>query len=668
MPAQLQTKSYFPAGGLNSDTNSLFVKDSEFVGVNNLRIKPNQIQTRSGCKLFGNQIAIGGVSTPVLHFHTFKVPNGAELYFAFTKNNIYKYDFTGGVGTWVVCLDTHVTFGTNYATFWSTTDFIDQNIGSTVIAACSAPVNDISAETDSSVRKLLYWNSTDSEFQTLSLAENVDIVDEDIGMTIAGTTTVQTDGDGTGYILAKVDATNTLYPGTFTLSTDELGTFAYSDGTPRVVGGVNVYPLIPVDQTRIQAGDSSYIRVDGKKLSISFLTTDYAGLKVKVSYTYQEPSYTRPRFVKNYYNRLMMANMAESDDAGATWNYYPWRVRWTEVGLYSKIVFTSYQDVVEIDTGGIVGWQEQGFYLTVLKRNTIYKCSHIGGDVTFLFQAAWRQGSPSGRTLETFNGMQYFVGDDDVYSWDGNTLRSITIDSENGNFRVKNSILNLITFDNALTIFSSLDYRNKEYWIWIPGSTTTTVFVYSIPYDTWTKFTYSKVHYSVGYGRVEVATSGTWDGTPGTWDQQGGNFSEALEGLDKIQFFGTSGYVYASDEKLSLDYAVISAGAITSSTSIPSSLITKDFIFSDVYRMDRTQRVELDLYGTSVVVGWDGTFSQDTSVFRQLNTVPLTPAWERRYYYPDAVAYQVRFSLTSDSYIALRLINIYALDSRLADR
>lgn len=659
MPQQLQAKMYFPSGGLNSDTNSLYIKDTEFAGVENLRIKPNQIYTRNGCKQYGVTGA-GAPTDPILHFHAYKVPNGQEYYFAFTKNNVYKYTLASD--KWLSVLDVSVTI-TTPVTFWSTTDYIDTTEGATIVAAGSIPVSDISAESDGANRILLYYDRVAGKFKSLVLTEDLDVVDEALGLdalAVFGSPQVSTT-----ITLDNVNGTTkTLVPGSFVLSTDELGVVAYSDATPvdNGAGGIK-YALIPVDETRIKGdGAFSYIYATGTKISIYWLGGTYDGLGLKVSYTYRTASGLKPRYVRGYYNRLMLGNIYDGTA------YYPWRVNWGEIGQMTKAKYTSYQDLIDTDISPIMGWEEQGFYLTIVKRNCLYKVSHIGGDLVFLFQVAWKHGCPNGRTLKNYNSIQYLLGEDDVYQWDGSTLTSITLDQSTGNHRVKNEIMSKIQFSNVLGVFASLDLIQKEYWIWIPGTTETLAYVYSLAYNSWTKFKYGANITSASLGRAEVATSGIIDAAVGSFDTYGGTMNEAVETLDKVQFFGSSsGKVYISDEKVNLDFAVLSAGLYTG-TSIPSYIITKDFIFNDVYAMDRTQRVELDLYGSECSIGWDGNYSLAPTQFKNKQTVALTSEWLRRYYYPDCVCYQVRLCIESTAYIAMRLINLYALTSRLSNR
>jgi hypothetical protein len=622
---------------------------------------------------------------PVLAFHTYKVPNGAEYYYAFTKNNVYKY--VHGSASWVSAIDAAVaTFFAGGGTpitvsFWSVTDYIDETLGATIVAAGSNPVSDIAQESDSASRVLLYFDTgTDKNFKILTLSENLDQVDENLGSNVSSTAVLQQIGGGASSILDEVKASplQTLYPGSFNIGTDALGVVAYSDATAvsitiGTVGGYNYgtkncYLLQPVDQTRVGSGASmttgSFISVDGTYLQINWLTTDYAGLALKVSYTYQKSSGIKPRYVRGYYNRLLIAGAYETDET----QYFPWRVRWGEIGKISLIKYTSYQDLIDTDVSSIMGWEEQGFYLTILKRQCLYKVSHVGGDLVFLFQVAWKHGSPNGRTLQNFNSTQYFLGSDDVYKWDGSALTSITLDTETGNYRVKNAIMGMIQFSNVSTVFSSLDLVNKEYWLWIPGTSTTTVFVYSMSYNTWTKFEYASKVTCANLGRVETTSTGTIDAAVGSFDTYAGTMDESAETLDKIQFFGTSsGTVWVSDEKVNLDFATLAASVYTG-TVIPSYLITRDFTYNDVYSMDRTQRVELDLYGSSCTVGWDGNFNLVPTTFKNVNTLTLTPEWLRRYYYPDCVCYQVRFCISSVAFISIRLINIYALATRLSNR
>lgn len=675
MPQKLQTKSYFPTGGLNTDTNSLYVKDTEFVDVENLRLRPNQITTRFGSKKYGT----AGTTNPILHFHTYKVPNGIEYYFKFTKDNIYKYDST--TDSWLSVLDayadpgnlTGVRFETSpVITHWSTTDFIDTTLGSTIIAAASVPASDVSAESDGAARRLLYYDTSSGKFKNLIMYERLDVVDEDSGVAVASGVGVQTVANNTA-ILDNVDGTTKLLvAGTLIVSTDQMGIVAYSDATVQTIDGHSGHYLVPVDPTKIQSGDDSYISTDGKYCKINWLVTDFAGLKIKFSYTYKQSSGVKPRFVRGYYNRLLLGNTYETQGGNA---YYPWRVRWGELGEKDLVKYLSFQDLIETDVSPITGWEEQGFYMTIVKRNCLYKLSHVGGDLIFLFQVAWKHGCPNGKTLKNYNSIQYMLGEDDVYQWDGSSLTSITLDKETGNYRVKNAIMGLIGFSNILSVFSSLDLVNKEYWLWIPQSTSTTVFVYSMAYNTWTKFVYKRVITAANLGRVVQLTSGIIDDTVVPIDQYAGKMDDAVETLDKIQLFGlggvtTTGYsgnVYACDEKSILDFTIITAGVYTGE-DISSMLITKDFIYGDVQTMDRTQRVELDIYGTNCTVGWNGNFSLEPTAFKNLDTLVLTPSWERRYYYPDCVCYQVRFCLTSTKYLSLRLINLYSLTSNLTNR
>jgi hypothetical protein len=167
---------------------------------------------------------------------------------------------------------------------------------------------------------------------------------------------------------------------------------------------------------------------------------------------------------------------------------------------------------------------------------------------------------------------------------------------------------------------------------------------------------------------VENTSSGTYAAAIGSYATYAGTMEESAETLDKVQFFGTSsGLVYVSDEKVNLDFAILANDRYTGVT-IPSYLITKDFTYQDVYSMDRTQRVELDLYGTSCSIGWDGNFNLVPTTFKNFQTISLTNEWLRRYYYPDCVCYQVRFAIISDEFISMRLINMYSLSTRLTNR
>lgn len=86
---------YLPVKGVNFDSNSLDLDPQECTHIRNLRILPFELRTRGGSRRIATNVPSGD---PILHFHTYKVPNGGEIQFGFTKNCIYKLNAADG--TW----------------------------------------------------------------------------------------------------------------------------------------------------------------------------------------------------------------------------------------------------------------------------------------------------------------------------------------------------------------------------------------------------------------------------------------------------------------------------------------------------------------------------------------------------------------------------------------
>lgn len=84
----LGSKVYLPTGGVNHDLDSLHMGENQAAELTNLRPFPNRVQQRSGSRrIFGNSPPL---DTPILLFHRYQEPAGAQITFGFTKNAIYK--------------------------------------------------------------------------------------------------------------------------------------------------------------------------------------------------------------------------------------------------------------------------------------------------------------------------------------------------------------------------------------------------------------------------------------------------------------------------------------------------------------------------------------------------------------------------------------------------
>ena len=546
--------------------------------------------------------------------------------------------------------------------FWHTTDFIDNSVGSSVIACGSNPPKANDPEDDTASRVMLYYDQANSVWKTLTQYKELAKVDEletgKLGPSIASVITC------TDKLADMTAGTDTVVGGTFYIYTLTGGTLATASAVESATVDTNHagFFLVPTDTTRIKDGANNYIYKDGTKWSLEFLDDFYKDQQLYVAYIFKTTSTYKPRFVWNFHNRLFMGNTVESG------TYYPWRLRWTEVADMTTVISSNYQDLIDNDVTPIVGGDYQAMYLSIFKTGSIVKGQWNG--TAFQFDTAWKDGTYAGRTIQTFQHRQYYLGLDDVYSWDGATKMSITMDQENISTRIRDKIFSVINFDELNNCFGNLYPKYNEYWLWIvkTGETTpSSVFVYNILRNTWQYFEFSATN-CVGFFHQEAGN--TIASLVGNISEQAWTFAgSALSGtLDSAVLGYTAGDCYIIDDSLGTDGGYYDAtGTWVAGTPISSRLITRDFIFADIPKKERVQDVEFEAYGTSVDVSCSGDYEIDPLNFTSLQTITLTPAQKSRHYFPDQVCQHIRFCFKASAYIAIRWIIPYAVVHNLKD-
>lgn len=538
----------------------------------------------------------------------------------------------------------------NDVAFWHTTRFSDGTIGETVVAAGSTPPLFDEPEADGSTRVLLYYDTTNNYFTTLSQFRNVAIGDED--------TTVN--GPATASIVTSNSAlTNagTVLGGSFSIYTAEFGTLATASS---IVNG-DLYRLIPTDTTRIQGGSASWIKIDGSAWSLSFLSTEYEGLKLYVAYTYKEAVSFNPRFVWSFNNRLLMGNTYE------TATYYPFRVRWSELGDIDLAYEVSYADLVDKDIAGIVAGDLLGFYLTIYKTSSVVKCSYVGGSSVFLFTTVWEEGTYAGRTLQSFRNRHYLLSKNDVVVWDGMKMWSITktLGEDKSNYRTRSEIFTTLNSNKINNCFGAIFPRFKEYWLFITGTDETyptRAFIYSILKDIWYFF-----NFATGYtcaNLFNVQNEPTIDELIGTIDEQNwllsGGYTEgkllslvlgkAIRGIDYL------------DDTMATDSGYIQAdGTWVPGAAISSRLISRDFIFNQLQLEDRVQQLDLEAQGGDIDVSYARTYTRLPGAFDNAETITLNTTYTEQRYFPDTVGQHIRFMIESTVYWSIRWLQPYAV-------
>lgn len=511
------------------------------------------------------------------------------------------------------------TLGTNVS-FWSTTSFVDRTYGATVVAAGSNPPKINDPEDDGSERILLYYDQSTSTFKTLVQRETVRLTAQATGA----------DGGGTN-----------KGPFTFTLGSVPLVPFSVN----LLTGG---YRLVDTGAGTFSGDGTGTVNYTTGECVVTFV----AGVgTISADYMYYATVTKYPRFVSNYASRLVMGSTYEDSTT-----YYPWRIAWSDVADITVVRDDAYSDTVDNDISSIQAFSYSGEYLIIYKAETVIKMRHVGGDSVFGFFTVWRYGLFAMRSVIEWNNINFLFGKDDIYMFDGNQFKPLATN------RVRNRLFDIINRDRLQYCFGSFDEKYKEYWLWVVKSGEdypTEVFVYSIPLDAWTYFQFEPTTCVGAYYSIAGVTI---DELIGTIDQQNWALnSGTLEGTVRNPIMCLeAGDAYTYDDRLGEDYIVNDVG-----TAIAYHLITKDFIYSDLPRKDRTQRVQFEAEGTSVTVGHTSRYVQETSAFMNKKAITLTPEHTERRYWPDSVYEKIRLSFEGSGYFSLRWIQTFAVTEEL---
>ncbi len=500
-------------------------------------------------------------------------------------------------------------------THWSTCDYIDDTYGATVLAAGTRIPKPTEPEEDGSDRVFLFYNSSTGQFEDVSLRATLQ-VEEATGVTGSGTSA----GPHSGTV-AHTDLT----PFGFSLSSG--GLLVQDDGSGGLTG-------------------------DGTG-SINYTTGAWTVLfssgvgNITANYLYYDPVAIKPRYVASFANRVILGNTF--DDATT---YYPWRIWWSDVGDFRTVRGESFIDTIDTDISSIVSFAFIGEYLIIYKEGSVIKMRHIGGDSVFSLYTVWQYGIFAGRTVLSWNNYNLILAKDDVYIFDGNQFKEIATN------RVRNKIFTILNNDRIRFCFASFDEKYKEYWLWIATDDNdypTVVFVYSLQLDAWSYFEFQETTCT---GKFYTVPAVTIDELVGTIDQQNWSFEGGtLQGsLESLIMCLADGDTYAYDDMLGEDYIVDGTG-----TAIPWNLITSDFIFSDLARQDRTQRIHFEARGDSVEVGCNSSYSQETSSFTTLQTISLDTDQKEHQYWPDNVFEYIRFLFQGEGTFSLRWIQAFAV-------
>lgn len=218
------------------------------------------------------------------------------------------------------------------------------------------------------------------------------------------------------------------------------------------------------------------------------------------------------RLLTSYANRVIAADIYDGTKTFAD------RIRWSAYGngdLWNTGTnpTAGFADLIDFP-GAITGLQTGGPYCLVWKRNVIYRVIETGlVTPAFALQiAVVGTGSIAARSCIFARGRFFFLGEDDVYTYDGSSSPT-SIGAP-----IKDELFRELNYERLRQVVGVHYPQLGEYWLCIPTGTSTfanKAWVYNYLFDTWSPIQWSAT--ATSFARLGTGTA-TWDDDSGTWD------------------------------------------------------------------------------------------------------------------------------------------------------
>lgn len=457
-----------------------------------------------------------------------------------------------------------------------------------------------------------------------------------------------------------------LAPNSFSLKTAN-GTVATSGAEIYEIGGVDCYKLLPVDVTKVAFGEGSYVTVDGTVWNITFTTAEYGGLTLFADYEYEKAGTYYPKVVQVFRNALMFANTYEDSV------YYPWRIRHTEPGNMMATKYYYYTDLVVSDSSGIRAMKPAGTayynilgtYLYVYKDHSIVRGSY-DPELFITYDTAFDGGMYAHRTIQNVDGVQYFLGINDIYAFDGVKKTSLTFDAELNGSRVREWMMDILDPIILKNTFAVYDRFRKRYILFIKRRNETyptNALCYDVERRLWTRYVFPETSAAIctslalSFSTID-SLSGTIDELAGTIDELGGVVASevtifAMTQASYVAYEGTN-----EDKVHSVD-----------DTNVPKQhmLITRDFLFSSLEEAERISLMKFEAQGESVNVRFSTEYDNTVATCTPIpdhEFFPLTERFRTYFYNIDIQTDKIRFCFFSTRPFSLRWMQVFAVQTQ----
>jgi hypothetical protein len=554
--------------------------------------------------------------------------------------------------------------------FFSSAEVYDTD-GVKLVVAGSNPPNQGEQETDGNQR--VFWQYTGGAWAEKTSSQLFSVLSEGTGVNAPGHAATVSDAT----IPDQMTAGDVIRPGLVNFLTLEGGLI----GTASAALSGGSYEVYSVDGYLDASGSS--VDEDGT-WDLEFTASGFAkfgGQEILIDYTFESEIPINPRHVFFFGGRLIMGGTYEDSV------YYPWKVRSSFAGDSDYFYGLAYNDLVDYGLETIEVFAPLGNNLFAYTREGLYR-GFLDNAGNLLFSSFWRGGAVCGRTVVPMNNIHFYMGQEDIYVFDGSTVTGIT--GNQSGTRVKETLFSALNSQFYKRCFGFYYPQEKELWFFFRelADYPTRAWVYSLERQSWTNFTFGEIR---SWGTNVYANGSSWGDLAGTWGdmqltwgelgKQSANRSIVLGGVDgpvmvdpgKASDNSGKHGVSTSYASEALALAAAGAGDVTIESnsfwynvtplvanSLLWKMITRDFSYGRLERKDRTLCMDFESRGSTVAIGINGEFSLDAMEFIQKYTVTLTSDFAKKSYHPDFSGYATRFSFEGEGYFALRWLQSYA--------
>jgi hypothetical protein len=272
--------------------------------------------------------------------------------------------------------------------------------------------------------------------------------------------------------------------------------------------------------------------------------------------------------------------------------------------------------------------------LYIFKERSIWELVYVG--YPNIFEAAKiidGVGLISNNSMENLGDKIYFLGNDNIYIFDGRELTFIGDEIKRDIFGYESQV-NSEKLINAQLLYVE---EKDQLWLLVPdidSSYSKKIYIYDIEKETWWYRSYDKEIYSVGVWYKTSTES--WDDATGSWAQQAGAWrSPAFKEGFPVTLFGT----YHS-----AGYSIIkqlSTSSVLDEIGYPEAFYeTKDISLGQDIRLSR---FDLECKGSSTITVY-ASFTNGTT-WIDLGTQNVPSEWGRLSWYCNLTGVRVRLKL-----------------------